>query len=288
MASEDDADGLGGVAPLDLNVDDTGNPPNDDADPAAAMNLEEYERLAPVKTIEFQGRGMTFFTPNGATLWRVESLFTKEPDTIDWIGGFAAGETLLDIGANVGMYTIFAAGTRGTRVFAFEPESQNYAILNRNIHLNGLSSLVTAYCAALSDRPGFAQLHLSMFVSGGSCHSYGAPLDHHNQPAVAQFAQGCIATTVDDLVAAGTMPVPAHIKIDVDGLEHKVIAGAAKTLADRGVRSVLVEINTALEEHWEIVDSLLALGFDYGRDQVARSVRTEGAFKGVGNYVFRR
>lgn len=252
------------------------------------MNLEDYERFAPSKTVEFEGKGMTFFTPNGTTLWRVESLFSKEPDTIAWIAGFAAGETLVDIGANVGMYSIFAARTRGARVFAFEPESQNYAILNRNIQLNGLTGLVSAYCAALSDRAGFSQLHLSMFVAGGSCHSYGAPLDFNNQPAASQFTQGCIATTVDDLVAAGAMPVPAHVKIDVDGLEHKVIAGARTTLADRRVRSVLIEINSALDEHWEIVDVLLALGFDYGRDQVARSVRTEGAFTGVGNYVFRR
>jgi FkbM family methyltransferase len=252
------------------------------------MNLEEYERFVPCKTVEFQGRDMTFFTPNGATLWRVESLFTKEPDTIEWIAGFAEGETLVDIGANVGMYSIFAARTRGARVFAFEPESQNYAILNRNIHLNRLSRLVSAYCTALSDRSGFSELHLSMFVPGASCHSYGTSLDHNNQPAVSQFAQGCVATTVDDLVAAGAMPVPAHVKIDVDGLEHKVIAGARTTLADRRVRSVLIEINTALEEHWEIVDGLLALGFDYGRDQVARSVRADGDFKGVGNYVFRR
>ena len=105
---------------------------------------------------------------------------------------------------------------------------------------------------------------------------------------VARFTQGCIATTVDDLVATEAMPVPAHVKIDVDGLEHKVIAGARTTLADRRVRSVLIEINTALDEHWEVVDAMLALGFDYGRDQVARSVRTEGTFQGVGNYVFRR
>ncbi len=45
------------------------------------MNLKDYERLVPSRTIEFQGRDMTFFTPNGATLWRVESLFSKEPDT---------------------------------------------------------------------------------------------------------------------------------------------------------------------------------------------------------------
>jgi FkbM family methyltransferase len=255
---------------------------------ALDMNLEDYERLAPCRTIVFQGRDMTFFTPNGGTLWRAESLFTKEPDTIEWIGGFAEGDTLVDIGANVGMYSIFAARTRSARVFAFEPESQNYAILNRNIHLNELSNQVSAFCAALSDRSGFSQLHLSMFIPGASCHSYGAPLHHNNQPVVSHFAQGCIATTVDDLVAAGAMPVPTHVKIDVDGLEHLVIAGARTTLADRRVRSVLIEINTALEDHWEAVDALIALGFDYGRDQVARSVRAEGSFKGTGNYVFRR
>jgi FkbM family methyltransferase len=258
------------------------------AERAPTMKLEDYERFVPCRTIEFQGRDMTFFTPNGPTLWRVESLFSKEPDTIEWIAGFAEGDTLADIGANVGMYSIFAARARGARVFAFEPESQNYAILNRNVHLNSLSGRVSAYCAALSDRAGFSQLHLSMFVPGASCHSYGAPLDHNNQPVVSQFAQGCIATTLDDLVAAEAMPVPTHVKIDVDGLEHKVIAGARSTLTDRRVRSVLIEINTALEEHWEIVDTLLALGFDYGRDQVARSVRAQGDFKGVGNYVFRR
>ena len=300
MALADGADGLGEVSPLNFRANDTGNPPTESATESATksgpprrrtgqdMKLEDYERLAPCTTVKYQGRDMKFSTPNAGTLWRVESLFSKEPDTIEWIGGFAAGDTLLDIGANVGMYSIFAALTRDARVFAFEPESQNYAILNRNIYLNGLSNLVGAYCAALSDRPGFSQLHLSLFVSGGSCHSYGAPVDHNNQPVVGRFAQGCIATTVDELIAAGAMPVPTHVKIDVDGLEHKVVAGAAKTFADQRVRSVLIEINAAIDEHWEVVDAMLALGFDYGRDQVARSVRTEGDFQGVGNYVFRR
>jgi hypothetical protein len=145
------------------------------------MNLEDYERLAPCRTGEFQGRDMTFFTPNGATLWRVESLFSKEPDTIEWIGGFAEGDTLLDIGANVGMYSIFAARTRGARVFAFEPESQNYAILNRNIHLTGFEAR-QRHCAACPTSPG-SRSSPQLFI-GGSCRSYGAPLDHDNQPVV--------------------------------------------------------------------------------------------------------
>jgi FkbM family methyltransferase len=174
------------------------------------------------------------------------------------------------------------------RVFAFEPESQNYALLNQNIFLNRLDRLVQGYCVALSDTAGYDRLYLSEFTAAGSCHSFGAALDFHNRPREAPFAQGCVAATVDDLVAKGAIPVPTHVKLDVDGLESKVIAGASTTLADPAVCSLLVEINTGLDEHWEIIDAMLALGFDYSQEQVDRSQRKDGPFKGVGNYVFRR
>lgn len=255
---------------------------------APTKELEEYERLAPHRTLEFRGATMIFDTPNRYALLRAETLFSKEPDTIEWISGFGADESLLDVGANVGVYTIFAACTRGVKVSAFEPESQNYAILNRNIHLNRVDDRVRAYCVALSDKAGFDELYLSRFVAGGSCHSLGQPLDHNNRPAGWSFVQGSVSSTIDELVGSGVIPVPSHIKIDVDGLEHKVIAGARTTLGDSRVRSVLVEINTGLDEHWEIIDAFLDWGYDYSRAQVDRAIRVKGEFKGVGNHVFRR
>jgi FkbM family methyltransferase len=240
------------------------------------------------RIVDFRGVRMAFATPNPTTAWRVDTLFTKEPDTLEWIEGFGSSEVLIDIGANVGMYTVFAAKTRGARVFAFEPESQNYAILNQNILLNGVDQLVQAYCMALCDRTGFDRLYLSEFNAGGACHSYGAPLDFNNRPRTARFAQGCYATTLDALVAAASIPPPTHIKIDVDGLEHSVVAGARETLRSPSVKSVLIEINSNLDEHWDIVDLLVAGGFEYSQAQVERAQRSEGGFKGVGNYVFRR
>jgi len=74
----------------------------------------------------------------------------------------------------------------------------------------------------------------------------------------------------------------------VDGIEHKVIAGAARTLANAGPRSVLVELNTNLDEHWSIVDLMLERGFGYSEEEAARARRDDGPFKGTGNYVFRR
>lgn len=252
------------------------------------LDLTEYEKLDPHRVVERDGNQVVYLTPNMRALWRVETLFTKEPDTIDWIASFAPDQVLVDIGANVGMYTIWAAKTRGVRVFAFEPEAQNYALLNRNVFVNGLSDRVRAYCIALSDASGFDALYLSDLGVGGSCHSYGAALDFNNQPRAAPFAQGSVAVTLDEMVERGAVPVPHHIKIDVDGLEHKVMAGARRTLASDALRSVLVEVNTNLDEHWALVDMMLSLGFDYSQEQVARAQRSEGTFKGVGNYVFHR
>lgn len=250
--------------------------------------IRQYDAQLPTVNIDSEGIRIVYCTPNYATKWRVDTLFTKEPDTIRWIAGFERNDVLIDIGANVGMYTIWAAATRGTRVYAFEPESQNFAILNKNIVANDLGDRVTAYCAALSDQTGYSLLHLSAFGTGGSGHMYGADLDHNLRPRASPYLQGCVSTTLDRLVSDGVVPVPTHIKIDVDGIEHKVLAGCHSTLRDPRLKTVLIEINSNLEEHRRLVEELTALGFAFSDQQVLAARRTAGASTGTGNYVFRR
>ena len=252
------------------------------------LTLEQYESITPVQKVSDGAVEVVYSTPNLFTKWRVDTLFTKEPDTIEWIRSFQPGEVLVDIGANVGMYTIWAAKTRGVRVFSFEPESQNYALLYKNIVLNDLSRQVIAYCVAMSDESAFSLLHLSSFKMGGSCHSFGEKVDFKLEHRESKTSQGCISTTLDHLVATGIVPLPDHIKIDVDGLEHKVLAGCRNVLADSRLKSVLIEINTNLELHRKIITDMQKFGFSFAPDQVAKALRTEGDFTGVGNYVFRR
>ena len=251
-----------------------------DAAPAALPSLTASLSCDDVQVV--------YATPNYATRWRVETFFDKEPDTLQWIAGFKPGEIMVDIGANVGMYSIWAAMTRNVQVFAFEPESQNYALLYQNIVHNDLAGKVTGYCTALSDASGFSSLYLSEFVAGSSVHTYGAALDFKLAPRTSKVVQGCFATTLDEMVATGAIPLPTHIKIDVDGLEHKVLAGCRQVLAERALRSILVEINTNLGEHLALISLLEDAGFTYSKDQVNRHMRTSGSFKGVGNHVFYR
>jgi FkbM family methyltransferase len=252
------------------------------------LTLEEYERLNPTCEVSHEGTRVRYVTPSSVLKWRVDSLFEKEPCTIEWIARFAPGEVLVDVGANVGMYTIWAAKTRGVRVFAFEPEAQNYALLNRNVLLNGLGDRVKAYCLALSDADGFSELHLSELGAGGSCHSLGERVDFAHRPMQPEYSQGCISARLDDLVSRGVVPEPDYVKIDVDGFEPKVIAGAAALLGGKRLKSLLVEINQNLPDHMELVTHLHACGYRHDPAQVERVVRKSGAFKGCAEYVFER
>lgn len=253
------------------------------------MTLQQYETIQPTVQVQEGDVTMSFATPSTFTRWRVDSIREKEPCTLEWIASFAADEVLLDCGANVGMYTIWSAVTRGARVFAFEPEAQNYALLNRNILLNGLMERVQAYCMGLSNEAGLSQLNMTDMRLGGSCHSVGDAMDFNLKPMSARFVQGCVVQRLDELVSSGFVPVPTHIKIDVDGFEHRVIEGARETLkkAD-GVRSLLIETNPHLAEHRAMVEELAAYGFRYDQAQVDRAARKEGPFKGVAEYIFRR
>ena len=250
--------------------------------------LEQFEKINPSISIKFEGRDLCYHTPNRMTKWRVDSFFTKEPDTIRWISCMTDEEILLDVGANVGMYTIMASVGRGLKVFAFEPESQNYSLLNRNIYLNGVSDLVTAYCAGLSDHSGLDKFYLSNFSLGGSCHAVGESLDFNLIPQQADYVQGCTVYTLDEMIESNAIPVPTHIKIDVDGFEHKVITGMQKTLTKPEVKSVLIELNPHLEEHRGLFQKMEELGYRYFESQAEQSRQPDGVFAGIGNVIFYR
>ena len=253
-----------------------------------AISIEDYEGLNPHAVVSYQDHKLIYCTPNIATLWRVQTLTEKEPVTIEWIAGFDEGAVLVDVGANVGMYTMLAAVTRAAMVYAFEPESQNYALLNKNIVMNKVFDRVRAWPVALSDATSFGEIHLAEFKVGSSCHAYGEALNFKLEPQRFPYLQGAVSATLDQLVSDGVVPMPDHIKIDVDGFEHKVIAGAREVLGGSRLRSLLIEVNSALEPHQQLIAELVRFGFHFDPAQVARAERKDGPFKGVAEYLFRR
>lgn len=111
-------------------------------------------------------RNIRFACPNLLTRWRVETLRSKEPATLDWIDGFSPGDTLWDVGNNIGIYSIYAAVARACRVVAFEPSPVNFALLERNIVLNGLSEKIVAFPVALCESQRIDLLNMANMDAG--------------------------------------------------------------------------------------------------------------------------
>lgn len=247
------------------------------------ISLEEYENLQPNMVYVSGDTRIKFMTPNRHCAWRVNSLDTKEPDTIRWLAQMKAGETLYDVGANMGQYSLIAAA-RGLTVHAFEPESQNFALLMRNIYLNDMGNRVTAWPLCLTDEAMLNTFHVQSLQTGGSCSSFGEEVNFHLQPKQYAVQQGSFGLRMDAF--ATQFGNPDHVKIDVDGLEHKVVEGMDYLL--KMVKSVLVELNTALPEHLAIYDVMAKYGLHPDTETADTARRTEGAFAGIGNVIFFR
>jgi FkbM family methyltransferase len=242
------------------------------------MDIREYERIVPVMMVE----GVNFFTPNSVCVWRVSTFHTKEPDTVAWLRSMQPGEMLFDVGANVGMYAVYAA-SRGVRVLAFEPEAQNYAVLCRNAQINQLQNLV-AFPVALAGAQKIDTLRITDVTAGNSCNTFGADVDYRGQAATFPFQQGALAMPMDAF--ATRYGNPDYIKIDVDGLEHEVVTGGRQSIAS--AKSVLIEIDSGAPQHMALFELMRSQGFAWDDAQIEAARRKDGAFKGIGNVIFEK
>ncbi len=230
------------------------------------------------------GETLHLLCPNPLTLWRAQTLLTKEPDTVAWIDGFSPGDVMFDVGANIGVYSLYA-GKRRAKVYAFEPESQNFALLNRNIFENGLQEYVLAYNIGLNRTSGLDVLQVSAVDVGRALHTVGtAQGPYTERPA---FRQGIATFSLDDLIYARGLPVPQHLKIDVDGLEPEIVAGAARLLADVRLRSVLIELDSHSDRHMAIVEQMQGYGMRLS-SKAASPVAVGTVFEDVFNHIFVR
>ena len=254
---------------------------------ASPLSVRLAERIAPVHSGEYHGQHVRVSCPNWMTYWRARTLLTKEPDTIAWIESFEKGDVLFDVGANIGLYSIFAA-KRGHTVVAFEPEAANYAELCRNLSLNALDQRVTCFPIALSDRYGADSLYLSRLGAGMALNTVGAAVDWRHAPFTPAFTQSVLRYSLDQAVSDFTLSFPTHLKIDVDGAEGSVLAGAMNTIRDPRLQSILIELNEALPDDRIALDRVLGAGFGVDRRTESAPAGAPAEQQTVYNYLLRR
>lgn len=184
-----------------------------------------------------------FLIPGPIVKFRVDTYNSKEPETLNWIDSMPRGSVFWDIGANVGLYSIYAARNVGATVVAFEPSVFNLEWLARNIYLNHLQSRISVVPVALSDKCGFNTFGMSNTAWGGALSTFGEKFDQNGEDLHVIFEYQTIGLTLRAAYQYFSLPKPTHMKIDVDGLEHFILRGAGDVLGYP--QQVLIEINDA-------------------------------------------
>jgi FkbM family methyltransferase len=208
---------------------------------AIASFVDQDALPEPIETIDFGTTTAKFFVPGALPRKRARTALTKDPEMIRWLDQIQIDDVLWDIGANVGVYTLYAALTRRCRVVAFEPAAANYFVLNRNIEINGVQELVSAFCIAVASAMKFDVLNMRKTTPGASLSTFGEAMGPRGETFRPLFRQAMLSFSLDDL--AENLPAPTHIKIDVDGIELGILAGGAKMLNNEKLRSLIVELD---------------------------------------------
>jgi FkbM family methyltransferase len=159
--------------------------------------------------------------------WRADTFETKEPETIAWVDSFEVPFRFIDIGANIGLYSLYcAAKYPGELVDAFEPDRRNVARLRENFHLNHFAGC-HSWRVAIGDTVG-----LSTFPNSTSVGESGGQLGDGEESV--------IVITLDAFMMDA---MRTYVKIDVDGQEWAIVQGMMKAIQKPNIESVLIEIN---------------------------------------------
>ena len=244
--------------------------------------LRVSEGLLAEQHVETRHGPLIFVTTHPQALQYPREFATREPETLAWIDAFETPCRFWDIGANIGVFSIYAGLRLGVEVRAFEPAAASYGALCRNIEANRLGDRVQAYCLAISDRTELGRLNLSGTNAGSVFNAFESTDDCFGNEIAVVFRQGMVGFSIDSFRRLFGLAAPNYLKIDVDSIEERILAGARETLHDPDLRSVLIELEAADTYRNDLLtDALEAAGFGL----TLRSATNQG---GVVNGIFER
>ena len=198
------------------------------------------------KTVIHNGCSLDFVIPNLINKSRADTFSSKEPETLEWIDSIPIGSVFWDIGANVGLYSCYAAKKRRCKVLSFEPSVFNLESLARNIFINDLMDKITIIPLPLSNKLKVSSLNMSSTDWGGALSTFGQSYGHDGNDLEKIFEFKTIGLSMDDAVQRLDIPVPDYIKMDVDGIEHLILKGGSRVLLE--VAGILIEVNEDYKE----------------------------------------
>lgn len=222
----------------------------------------EKDAYKKVKIKGYKNKEVLFFTPNYLINWLVKDFYTKEPETIEWIDSFEFSNKEIifwDIGANLGLYSIYAATKHEKiKVVSFEPSTSNLRVLSRNISINNLQDKIIINQLPLSNKPfNFSHFRESQFGEGESNNSFNSETNFEGKYLNSENSYKLLGTSINALLDQKILEIPNYIKIDVDGLEHFILEGASSYLKNPKIKSLQIELNENYIDQFEAVKKIM-------------------------------
>ena len=234
------------------------------------------------KRISIKNINFLLHTPTYLTNYRYRTFFSKEPETIEWIDNFEKNSVFYDIGANVGLYSIYASMCKNSKVFSFEPSFFNLELLARNIFSNNMNNKIIIVPLPLNDKISISNFDLTSTDWGGALSTFEKGFNDSGEPIDAKFSYKTLGISLDQLVKKFNLPNPSYIKIDVDGLEHYIISGGRSIISKAS--EILLEVNDKfLDQNKKVNYFLNEAGF-----KLDKKVYAHPQTKGVSNQIWIR
>jgi FkbM family methyltransferase len=213
----------------------------------------ERERPTRLLRIGYPGSSLRVRATHETRKRRRDGQLLLDPETLEWLDTYLQpNEVFYDLGAGIGEYSLIAGTHRNALAVAFEPGFATFKRLCEHVLLNDCRQSVVPLPLALGDRSGLLELQYTH--AAGEEHHRLKPKPWRRRPydAESRYVQPVCADPLDAVIARYNLPRPNHIRIQVRGADA-VARGAAETLRDPGVKSVLViaprlEVRAALEE----------------------------------------
>jgi FkbM family methyltransferase len=202
------------------------------------------------------------YTPNQICNFRHSTFSTKEPEMLEWIEEYGGG-VFFDIGANIGIYSLFYSQVKQGNIYSFEPSVFNLRQLAKNVSINKLSERITIISNPLSECTGIAKFINGGADEGGALSAFGVEYGYDGEPMISDINYRVLGFSLDDMFEKSVLTEkPSLIKIDVDGIEHLILKGATKTLKSKELKSIFIEVNDEFEEQaHQVKDILESAGF---------------------------
>ena len=190
------------------------------------------------------------------------------------------GDTFVDIGANVGAYTILAAKNAGANVISFEPIPPTFEKLQRNVEANQVMEKVDLRRYGLSDKAGTLRFTMTMDA-----------INHVLREDEVANSADTVEVPVGTLDGLLKDQRPALIKIDVEGFEWPVLNGAGSILASPALKALIIELNGSGGQYGysedKIHEKLLSHGFiPYSYEPFSRQLKVEPGYYGHNNTIY--